>query len=96
VTGVLAGAAAVPAGLAGWHLAVRRWPYALAAGLAWLALSWWRKLLLALAGTVAGAMAGLAWELAPAAALSAAVILAGSAAITRVIRAAVARREGHQ
>jgi hypothetical protein len=38
----------------------------------------------------------LAWELAPAAALSAAVILAGSAAITRVIRAAVARREGHQ
>lgn len=96
MTAILAGASAVPAGFAGWHLAVRRWPYALAAGLAWLSLAWWRKALLALAGTAGGAMAGLAWELAPAAALAAAVILAGSTAISKAIRAAVARREGHQ
>lgn len=96
MTAITIGPAAVLAGYAGWHAAVRRWPYALAAGLAWLGLSWWRKTLLVLVSVLAGAMAGLAWDLAPAAALSAAVVLAGSTAITRVIRAAVARREGHQ
>lgn len=96
MTAILAGASAVPAGFAGWHLAVRRWPYALAAGLAWLALSWWRKILLTAAGCLSGAMAGLAWDMAPAAALAAAVVLAGSTVITRVVRAAVARREEHQ
>lgn len=96
MTAILAGAAGVPAGFAGWHLAVRRWPYALAAGLAWLALSWWRKILLTAAGCLAGAMAGLAWDMAPAAALAAAVILAGSTATVKMVRAAVARREGHR
>lgn len=92
---ILAGAAAVLGGLAGWHLAVRRWPYALSAGLWWSGLRWWRKAALAAVSVLGGAMAGLAWELSPAAAVLAAVVLAGSEAAARLVRAAVARREEH-
>lgn len=94
MTAVLAGAACALGAVLGWHLAARRWLSVRAACPAWLALAWWRKALLTAAWAGSGALAGLAWALAPGAAVTAVAAVAGSTAVSRAVRAAAARREG--